>query len=339
MERRAARTRRHFLRGSLALAGLGLLAGCGVLSSPVRQPAGVPRIGYLTSDRSASSDPFSDAFRQGLRELGYVEGENLTIEWRFAERVDLLPDLAAELVRLPVAVIVAAGAQAITAARDATDTIPIVMPVIGDPVRQGFVASLARPGDNITGLSSQSASELAAKRLQLLKETVPETTRVAVLWNSGNSAKVVEFTETERAAKALGVALQSVEVRGPHELDRAFGAAVSGQAEALSTFTDPLTLAHATRIADFARLSRLPSVFEVRPFVTAGGLIAYGPDTTDMYRRAATYTDRILKGANPADLPVEQPTRFDFVINLKTAQALGLTITQSVLQQATELIQ
>jgi putative ABC transport system substrate-binding protein len=321
------------------LAGFGLLAGCGALPPSVRRPTEAPRIGYLTSDRSASSDPFGDAFRRGLRELGYVEGENLAIEWRYAERADRLPDLAADLSRLRVAVIVAAGAQAVTAARDATDTIPIVMPVSGDPVAQGYVASLARPGGSITGLTSRSASGLAPKRLQVLKEIVPEISRVAVLWNPGSSAKVIELEETEAAARALGVALQSLEVRGPDDFGSAFDAAVAGRVEALTTFTDPLTLTHAMRIADFARGSRLPSVFEVRPFVAAGGLIAYGPDTTDLYRRAATYVDKILKGAKPADLPVEQPMTFELVINLKTARALGLTIPESVLQQATEVIQ
>jgi putative ABC transport system substrate-binding protein len=331
--------RRQFLRGGLALAGCGLLAGCGVLPSQVQQPAVVPRIGYLTSEQSAASDPLGTAFRQGLAELGYIEGGNLAVEWRYAERNDLLPDLAAELAGLRVAVIVAAGSSAVNAAKDATGAVPIVMPVSGDPVGQGFVASLARPGGNITGLTTQSSTPLARKRLQLLKEIAPEASRVAVLWNPGNSAKVIEFKETEAAAPGLGLTLHSLEVRGPNDFGNAFDAAISGRAEALATLAELLTLNHATLIADFARTSRLPSVFELRGYVVAGGLLAYGPDVSDMYRRAAGYVDKILKGAKPADLPVEQPTRFDFVVNLRTAQALGLTVPQSVLLQATEVIQ
>jgi len=247
-------------------------------------------------------------------------------------------DLAAELVRLQVAVIVAAGG-AVNTAKDATNTIPIVMPTSGDPVGQGLVTSLARPGGNITGLTTLSSSEIAGKRLQLLKEIVPEASRVAVLWNPGNAAKVLEFKQAQVAAAALGLTLQSLEVRGPNDFDSAFNAAAAGHVDALDALSEALINAHATRITDFALKSRLPSVFEQRELVEAGGLISYGPNVTDLYRRAATYVDRILKGAKPADLPVEQPTRFDFVINLKTAQALGLTIPQSILMQATEVIQ
>jgi putative ABC transport system substrate-binding protein len=323
---------------SLAVVGSGLLAACAMPGLPLQRPALVPRIGYLTSDRSPASDPFSAAFRQGLIELGYVEGRNLAVEWRFAERADQLPDLAAELAHLPVAIIVAAGGQAVSAAMGATSAIPIVMPISGDPIRQGLIASLARPGGNITGLTSQSASEIARKRLQLLKEIVPQTSRVGVVWNSTNDAKKLEFRETELAAEALGVTLQSLEVQGPNDFEKAFSAASFGRVEALDVFTDPLSLSYAMPIAQFARTIGLPTVFEVRPFVSAGGLIAYGPDTIDMYRRSATYVDRILKGATPADLPVEQPTKFEMVLNRETAQALGLTIPPSILQQVTDTI-
>jgi putative ABC transport system substrate-binding protein len=334
---RTVRTRRCFLRGSLALAGLGVLAGCGVLPSPVQPPATVPRIGYLASGGTGPGAR-EDAFRQGLGELGYVEGGNLAIEWRFTERNDSLSDLAAELVRLQVAVIVAAGGPAVLAAKGATSAIPIVMPLSGDPVAQGYVTSLARPGGNVTGLTTLS-SELARKRLQLLKEIVPEASRVAVLWNPNSTAKVLGFQEAQVAATALGLTLQSLEVRGRDDFAGAFEAAATGHVDALDTFTDPVTFAHLTPIVDFALKSRLPSMSQEREFVAAGGLVAYGPNTRDLYGRAATYVDKILKGAKPADLPIEQPTTFDFVINLKTAQTLGLTFPQSIMLQATDVIQ
>jgi putative tryptophan/tyrosine transport system substrate-binding protein len=329
-------SRRRFVQGA-GVAGLGLLTGCGVLPSQSQQVATMPRLGYLMFGRSGPAQG-DNAFRQGLAELGYREGSNLVIEWRFTERVEGLRDLAVELVRLPVAVIVAAG-PAVNAAQDATITIPIVTPSSGDPVAQGFTTSLARPSGNITGLTTLSSSEIAQKRLQLLKETVPEAAHVAILWNPGNTAKVLEFQQAQVAATALGLTLHSFEVRGPDDFDRAFHAATAGHLDALDAFSESLINAHATRIAEFARHSRLPSVFETQELVHAGGLMSYGPNIADLYRRAATYVDRILKGAKPADLPIEQPSRFDFVINLQTAQALGLTIPQHVLLQATEIIQ
>jgi putative ABC transport system substrate-binding protein len=331
------RGRRDFLRGGLALAGLGLLAGCGVGPPHSRRAAHVPRIGYLVFGRAGPST-WDDAFRQGLAELGYVEGGNLAIEWRFTQRAELVPGLAAELVRLPVDLIVAAGG-AVNVAKDATAMIPIVMPVSGDPVGQGLVASLARPGGNITGLTTLSSSELARKRLQLLKEVAPEASRVAVLWNPGNPGKAIEFQQAQAAAAALGLTLHSLEVRGPDDFDGAFGAAAAGHADALNALSEALINDHAARIAHFALAGRLPSVFELRELADAGGLMSYGPNVHDLFRRAAAYVDRILKGANPADLPVEQPTKFDFVLNLRTAQALGRIIPQSAPQQATELIQ
>lgn len=329
--------RRRVLQGSLALAGLGLLASCGLPSPPGQPPAQAPRIGYLAYGRSGPGAE-EDAFRQGLGELGYVEGGNLAIEWRFTERTEVFPDLAADLIQLRVAVIVAAGAPAVGAAKNATSVIPIVMPVSGDPVGQGYAASLARPGGNITGLTNLSASPLAPKRLQLLKDIVPKASRVAVLWNPDSTAKVLEFKEVEGAATDLGVALQSVHVRGPDDFDRAFVTMATGQVDGLDTLSDGLTFSKRALIADFALKSRLPSVFDQREFADAGGLASHGPNILDLFRRSATYVDKILKGASSADLPIERPTKLDFVINLKTAQALGLTIPKSVLEQTTEVI-
>jgi putative tryptophan/tyrosine transport system substrate-binding protein len=328
-------SRRQLVQGSLAFAGLSLLSGCGMLPSQSQQAANIPRIGYLAFGRSGP-DEQDEAFRQGLGELGYREGGNLAIEWRFTDQAGLLPDLAAELVRLPVNLIVAAGG-AVNTAKDATTTIPIVAPVTGDPVRQGLVSSLARPGGNITGLSTLS-SEIAGKRLQLLKEIAPQASQVAVLWNPGNPAKGLEFQETQVAARSLGLTLQSFEVRGPHDFTSAFDAAASRHVDALVTLTESLTLTHAAEIAGFALNSRLPSMSELRPFVAAGGLVSYGPNVPDVYRRAAAYVDKILKGAKPADLPVEQPMRFDFVVNMNTAQALGISFPPEILLQITEVI-
>jgi putative tryptophan/tyrosine transport system substrate-binding protein len=332
-------SRREFLQGGLALVGLGLLSRCGTPRSQTQSSARVPRIGYLGFGRSEPDARTDSAFRQGLAELGYVEGGNLAIEWRFTDRLERLPDLAAELVQLQVAVIVGTSSPAVNAAKAATTTIPIVTPSSGDPVAQGFATSLARPGGNITGLTTLSSTEIAGKRLELLKEIAPEASRVAVLWNPGNTAKVLEFQQAQTAATALGLTLHSLEVRGPDDFDRAFNAAAAGHVDAVDVLSEGLVNAQATRIAAFALKNRLPSVFEQRELVQAGGLISYGPAIHDLYRRAATYVDKILNGANPADLPIEQPTTFDFVVNLKTAQALGLVIPPSVLQQATELIQ
>ena len=330
-------SRRRFLRGGLALAGLGLLAGCGTAPSPGQQAARVRRIGYLAFGRPGLTDQ-EEAFRLGLAELGYVEGGNLAVEWRFTVQAEAVRALAAELAGLPVELIVAAGGS-VNVAKDVTDTIPIVMPVSGDPVGQGLVASLARPGGNITGQTTLSSSEIARKRLQLLKEVVPTVSRVAVLWNPGNSAKVLEFQQVQAAATDLGIALSSLEVRRPEDLDGAFEVAAAARPDALAALSEGLINNQAARIAAFALQGRLPSVFEQRTHVEAGGLMGYGPDARDLHRRAATYVDKILKGARPADLPVEQPTKFDFVVNLRTAHALGLTIPPSVLQQATEIIQ
>ncbi len=307
------------------------------LPTGAQQASKVPRIGFVRAE--APHNPFVEAFRQGLRDLGYVEGKNITIEYRWAEgRLELLPRLAADLVRLKVDVIVTGGDELILAVRKATTTIPIVMAVSADAVETGLVASLARPGGNLTGLTNLAA-ELAGKRLELLKEVAPKASRVAVVWNATHSGKRLEMQETQRAARALGVTLQSVEVRGPNDFERAFSAITKGRADALTTLADPLTRAHARPITAFAARRRMPSIFEIKEFVDAGGLMSYGASISDQYRRAAAYVDKILKGAKPADLPVEQPTRFELVINLKTAKALGLKIPQSILIRADQVIQ
>lgn len=283
------------------------------LATDAQPPAKVHRIGLLWP--TYGSSPRIEEFRQGLRDLGYVEGRNIQIEYRSAEGdLDRLPALAAELAGLKVDAIVALSTLVARPAKAATATIPIVM-VSGDPVGTGLVASLARPGGNVTGLSFFSP-ELTGKRLELLREIVPAAARVAVLWNADGPAKVEEFRETEVAARALGLVLQSLEVRAASpDIEGAFLAAAQGGAGALLTLGNPVTLSHLTRIAALAEQNRLPSMFDSRQFVEAGGLVSYGPSFADLYRRAAWYVDRILKGARPADLPVEQPTRFELVIN------------------------
>jgi putative tryptophan/tyrosine transport system substrate-binding protein len=299
------------------------------------QPAGkVWRIGYLV----AGSGRIPEAFRQGLRDLGYVEGQNLAIEYRHADGTfDHLPDLAAKLVRLPVDVIVTGGENAARVAQQATHTIPIVIVAGVDPVGVGLVASLARPEGNITGLSSLGP-ELGGKRLELLKEAVPTASRVAVLFNPANISAVHQWREMEGAARSLGVQLHAMEMRQGDELERAFDTATSEGAGALIIFRDFFIETHRTRILHLAAKSRLPVMSGLRDFVDAGGLMSYGPRLADIHRRAAGYVHQLLKGAKPADLPVEQPTTFEFVINLKTAEALGLTIPSTLLFQATDVI-
>jgi len=326
----------------MQLNSLGLIAlliltfVCVPLGSEAQRVAKVHRIGWLSHSPGANLE----AFRRGLREFGYAEGENVSIESRYAEgREERLPDLAAQLVRLPVDVIViAAGNPGVHAAKNATSAIPIVMGQSGvDPVEAGLVASLARPGGNVTGLTAISA-DLSGKRLELLKEAVPTLSRVAVLWNATNPDKARELRETQSAALALGVSLQSLEVRGPDDFERAFDAATQGRAEALITLHDVLTNSQRARIVHFAAQNQLPTMYEFREWADAGGLMAYGPNVRDMFRRAATYVDKILKGAKPADLPVERPIRFELVINLTTARALGLTLPPLLLFQADEVV-
>ena len=332
-------SRRQFLRGSLALVGLGLLAGCGV-GPPWAQPvAKVPRIGFLGATSESAEAVRVEAFRQGLRELGYVEGQTIAIEWRWAEgQFDRLPALAAELVNLDVQLIVAGGSTSTGAAQGATAAIPIVMAQTLDPVGSGFAASLARPGGNITGLSTL-APEISGKRLELLRGVVPSLSRLAVLDNAPTPGNAQALRETELAARAFGVQLHYRDVRRPEEIEGAFREAAEARADAVVALTSPLFMLERRRIAELAAQYRLPATYQSPEFVRDGGLMAYSVSIDELYRRAATYVDKILKGASPADLPIEQPTTFDLVINLKTAQSLGLAIPQSVLQQATEVIQ
>jgi ABC-type uncharacterized transport system substrate-binding protein len=316
----------------------------GLLTRPLvvgAQPAQkAPRVGVLLLfGAPGQPNPLVDAFRGGLRDLGYVEGQTVLIDYRWAEgQEQRLTDHAADLVRLKVAVIVTPGTPATMAARAATHTIPVVMTNVGDPVGSGIVASLARPGGNITGLSLLDA-DLDGKRIELLKEAVPHLTRLAILWSANDPGMTLAFGRVETAARALGFALQNLAVREPAEFPRAFEAAGAGRAEALFVTAQPFTNQHRAQILDLVAKHRLPAIYTLRSFVDAGGLMSYGPSQADQYRRAAIYVDRILKGARPADLPVEQPTKFDLVINLKAARALGLTIPTGLLQRADQVIE
>jgi len=304
-----------------------------------QQAEKVRKIGLLTAGSEGQVRSLHGVLRDGLRELGWIEGKNLTFEARSAEDdLDRLPVLAAELVSLDVDVIVTVGTLAPLAAKRATSTIPIVMAFSGDPVGSGLVASLAHPGSNVTGLSGM-APDLAGKRLQLLKELLPGMSRVAVLWNAANAYSAHSFKETVDAARMLAVELQSLEVRAPADIDGALEAAMSQHADALIVIEDPLTIDHQAKIAEFAIRNRLPMMAGFKMFADAGGLISYGPNPGDFVRESVGYVAKILQGAKPSDLPVEQPTRFELVINLKTAKALGLTIPPSVLGLANEVIE
>src|SRR5215831_19531649 len=310
------------------------------LAAEAQQAGKMPRIGLLSLTSPSDRPPLLDAFRQSLRELGWVEGQNIVIDYRYAEgRVDRLPDLAAELVRLKVDLIIAmAGTQVATAAKNATETIPIVMIFVRDPVGTGLIKSLARPGGNVTGTSGSAGLEWAAKQLELLKEIVPKVRRVAILSNPDNAYHQFAIREVNVAARSLGVQLQLLEARGPNEFDGVFAAMTKERVGALLVLSDAIFNSHRTRLADLAARTRLPAAYGVRESVEAGGLMSYGPSFRDFYRRAATYVDKILKGAKPADLPVEQPMKFELEINLKAAKALGLTIPQWLLQRADEVI-
>ena len=328
-------TRRQFVQG-VGLAGLGLLGGCGRLPFEGQQPAKVPRIGFLAP---GAPQPQHEAFREGLRALGYVEGQNITIEHRSAEgREERLPELAAELVQLRVDTILAAGTPAAVAAKQVTNTLPIVFGASNEPVESRLVASLARPGGNVTGLSLMN-SQLSAKRLEILKEAVPTLARVAVLAWPLQPTVERDWNETQVAAQALGLQLQRLDAQRADEFASAFEAATRKGADALVVLPNTLFARERMSIVELAAMHRLPAMYEQRQFADAGGLVAYGANLNDLYRRAATYVDKLLKGAKPADLPVEQPREFDFVINLKTARALGLTIPHHVLLQATEVIE
>ena len=333
-------SRRRFLTGvAIALAPTG--AAPAAQEYKAQQAAKIARIGYLAANLAASPH-LPEAFRQGLRDLGYVEGRNVVIEYRDAEgKPERLPALAAELVALKVDVIVAAGTPPALAAKQATRTLPIVFATAADPVGSGLVTSLARPGGNVTGLSIL-APELVGKRLELLKQAVPGVSRVAVLWQPGDFGERTEkdmLKGADVAARALGVRLQFVEARGPADFDRAFSDMTRARAGALTVLTSNMFLIERRRLVDLAAKNRLPAVYGGREFVDAGGLMSYGPNLADLFRRAATYVDKILKGAKPGDLPVEQPTKFELVINLKTAKALGLTIPPSLLLRADEVIE
>ena len=307
-------------------------------SAAAQQPTKVPRIGYLSALSQPADSYRREAFRQGLRDLGYVEGKNITIEYRYAEgKLDLLPDLAAQLVRLKVDIIVTQSTLDAYAARQSTSTIPILMTASGDAVGTGIVASLARPGGNVTGLTSLSR-ELSGKRLELLKEAVRGLSRVAVLWNAADPDKARDVEETQLQARTLGLELQSLGIRDPNDFEGAFQNAVRKRAGALLTLADSLTINHQSLIVYLAAKSRLPTMHEQREFVEAGGLMAYGPSVLGLFRHVATYVDKILKGRKPADLPVEQPMKFEFVINLKTAKQIGLTIPPNLLVRADRVI-
>jgi putative ABC transport system substrate-binding protein len=325
--------------GLLVTLALGLLVAplAAVAAQP---PAKVPRVGYLSPGSSA--DPARlrrfEAFRQGLRELGYVEGQTIAIEAHWAEGTyDRFPALAADLVRVQVDVIVAVATRASQAAQHATRTIPIVMSVVIDPLGSGLVTSLARPGANVTGLSMM-APDLVGKQLEMLKEVVPQVSRVALLWNPANPASASQLREAEAAARALGVRLQTLEARAPQEIDSAFEAMTRERAGALVVLADAVFVNQGRQIAELAAEKRLPAVYPQREFAEAGGLLVYSSNPLDLERRAAVYVDKILKGAKPGDLPVEQPTTFQLVVNLKTAQALGITIPPTLLFQADEVI-
>jgi putative tryptophan/tyrosine transport system substrate-binding protein len=309
-----------------------------VYISEAQQPKKVPRIGYVSSG-DPSTEPRLAAFRRGLRDLGYIEGKNILIEYRYAEgKPDEVPGLVAELVQLKVDVLVIGFLPAIHAAKQATKTIPIVMVTPVDPVASGIVDSLARPGGNITGLT-RFTGDLKKRRLELLKETVPGISRVGVLWDADNENAAIAFKEYEAAARALKIALQSLTLQGPHpDFEAAFQAAVKGHASALITIRDALINRYRKRIADRAIKNRQPSIYEGSEYVEDGGLMSYAISDAENYRRAATYVDKILKGTKPADLPVEQPAKFELVINLKTAKQIGLTIPANVLARADKVI-
>jgi putative tryptophan/tyrosine transport system substrate-binding protein len=314
-----------------------LLAPC--FSVQAQQPTKVPRIGYLTGTSLSTNAARNEAFRQGLRELGYVEGKNIVIEWRSAEgKLDRLHDLATDLVRLKVDVLVSGGGNSATRAlKQATTLIPIVMMFGSDPVAAGIVSSLARPGGIVTGLTSITG-DLSGKRLELLTETILKLSRVAVLYDPGDPAKIAEFKETEVAARGLGVQIQSLEVRSTHEIESVFKSATSWKTNALIVLQTVITSGNHNQIVELATKNRLPAMFSESQFIETGGLMSYGPSYNDLSRRAAVYVDKILKGAKPADLPVEQPMKFEFVINLKAAKQIGLTIPPNVLVRADRVI-
>jgi putative tryptophan/tyrosine transport system substrate-binding protein len=326
----------------MQLIGLSVVLSLSMFLAPLAaeaQPARVHRIGFISSASSSAMAARDEAFRQGLSALGYVVGQNITIEYRWADgKNERLPGFAAELVNLKLDVIVTHGGVATRAVQQASTTTPIVIAAADDPLAAGLVASLARPGANITGLSLMTP-DLTPKRLELLKEILPGLTRVAVLWNSANPISEPELRKAEAAARSLGLQLQSLGMRDPHEFATAFSSMKREHAGVVFMLPDAMFFGRRNEIVDLAASSRLPLVAHLREFADAGGLMTYGPNVADVHRRAATYVDKILKGAKPGDLPIEQPTKFELVINLKTAKALGLSIPPSLLVRADEIIQ
>jgi ABC-type uncharacterized transport system substrate-binding protein len=327
----------------MRLIGLAVVLAVGLTLAPLaaeaQQPARVPVVAYFSPTPDASRGRAFLAFKQGLRELGWVEGQNIAVESRWAENnYDRLPALAADLVRLKVDVIVTGGVPAIRAAQQATRTIPIVMGLVEDPVASGLVASLGHPGGNVTGLSMM-APDLVGKQMELLKGVVPKVSRIALLWNPANPGNALQSREAANAARALGVQLQALEARTPEEIAAAFAEMARERAGALVVLQDATLTNQARKIAGLAAEGRLPAIYARREHPDVGGLMSYGPSVPEMFRRAAAFVDKILKGAKPADLPVEQPTKFELVINLKTAKALSLTIPQSVMLRADQLIE
>jgi putative ABC transport system substrate-binding protein len=324
--------RRTFVAGTLSLFAAPLAA-------EAQQARKVHRIGFLGNSTAPLEANLVEPFRQGLRERGYVEGQDVVIEYRWAEgKFERFPELVADLIRLPVDVIVTAGTSAALAVKRATKTIPLVMIAVGDPVGSGLIASLPRPGGNVTGLTS-IAADLEGKRLELLRELMPGLSHVAILWNPTSPFSVVAEKEARAAARVLHLKSTSVGVRAAQEFDQAFEAIVKERPGSLLVLADRLFLHDRARLVAFTAQHRLPSMYAYRELVEAGGLMSFGPSYADMHRRAATYVDKILKGARPGDLPVEQPAKFELVFNLKTAKALGLTIPPSVLARADEIIQ
>ncbi len=304
-------------------------------SASQAQPRGhVPRVGYLGTSSASLEPELVKAFREGLRDLGYVEGQNIVIEYRWAEgSYQRFPALVADLVKLKVDVILTAGTPAALAAKRATQTIPIVMAVTGDAVATGLVSSLARPGGNLTGLTTM-VPDLEGKRLEILAEALPKLTTVAVLLNTSNPLTAIQWEQTKTGAKALGIQLQPIELQGPEDFKDAFARVARQRPDAITMVADRFQLAHRVQILDFVAKTRLPAMYPYRDFVVAGGLMSYGPSYEDLFRRSATYVDKILRGARPSDLPIEQPTKFEFLINSKTARTLGVPIPPSLLLRA-----
>ena len=327
------------MKKRIVLSVIAILILASLHPAEAQQPAKIQRIGILLPNPPSLSPMLLEAFRQGLRENGYFEGQNIEIEYRFGDgKSDRYPDLAAELVRRNVDVIVTSSTRAIRAVKNATSTIPIVMAAVADPVGTGLIASLAHPGGNVTGLSMRSP-DLSGKRLQLLKEVVPRVRRVGILWNPANEGNTVSWQDTQTVAQRIGLKLQSIEVRTPPDFDRGFEALTKIPADAFALLRDPLVDADLTdHLVKFAAKNRLPAIYEAKEIVLAGGLMSYAPNHAELYRRAAYFVHRILTGSRPAELPVERPMRAEFVINLKAAKEIGLTIPAEVLQRADNVI-